>query len=144
RWLTFTVSVGHWHMCPLSASLRYRAESGRSCMSNRDVSDAIVKAWANADLDGVMAMYADDRVVVDPSGEYRGAVAIRAFTEDAFATFTPISVDTSNFLTDGDLYVAEWTTRMTNTGPLKLPGGSAIPATGQTVEFSARVIGRVD
>ena len=35
---------------------------------------------------------------------------------------------------EGDTFVAEWTWRATNTGPLPMPDGAEIAATGKTVK----------
>ena len=111
-------------------------------MSHRDIYEANVKAWENADLDGSIAPFAENAVIVEPGGEHRGLAAIRNFTADGFLSFSSVSIDTTNFLECGDSYVAEWTARMTHSGPMKLPDGTEIPPTGKTFELSACEVGR--
>jgi predicted ester cyclase len=44
-------------------------------------------------------------------------------------------METSLLIEEGDTVVAEWTTRGTHIGPLAMPDGTQIPATGKTVEI---------
>jgi predicted ester cyclase len=46
-------------------------------------------------------------------------------------------MDTSLLIEEGDTVVAEYTWRATHRGPLTMPDGSEVPATGKTVELPA-------
>ena len=50
--------------------------------------------------------------------------------------FSDGRMETSRVIEDGATVVAEWTGWATNTGPLAMPGGTEIPATGKTIEVS--------
>jgi steroid delta-isomerase-like uncharacterized protein len=86
------------------------------------------------DSAGVASLYASDAVLTDPSGRYEGREAIRAFLEAMVKSFDE-NLETSLLVEEGDTTVAEYTWRGTNTGPLTMPDGTEIPATGKTVEM---------
>src|SRR5437660_6588103 len=65
---------------------------------HRDIYDAANKAWAIGDLEGSLAMYSPDAVLIDPTGEYHGLQAIREHTAEAFVGFSSIENETTNFL----------------------------------------------
>ena len=111
---------------------------------HRDIYDAANKAWAIGDLEGSLAMYSPDAVLIDPTGEYHGLQAIREHTAEAFVGFSSIENETTNLLECGDSYVAEWRIRMTHSGAIRNPDGTKIPPTGRTIEFSGCEVGRLD
>jgi steroid delta-isomerase-like uncharacterized protein len=87
------------------------------------------------DLSGVASLLARDAVYTDPTGRYEGPGAIAAYWEGADEPFSDHRVETSRLIEEGDTVVAETTWWATNTGPLPMPDGSEIPATGKTVEL---------
>jgi steroid delta-isomerase-like uncharacterized protein len=87
------------------------------------------------DSAGVASLFAIDAVYTDPTGRYEGREGIMAYFDQADKPFSDISQETSRLVEEGDTFVAEWIWRATNTGPLTMPDGSEIPATGKTVEL---------
>jgi hypothetical protein len=52
-------------------------------------------------------------------------------------------IETSLVIEEGDTVVAEWISRLTHTGPLSMPDGTEIAATGKTVEHAGVTISKV-
>lgn len=80
----------------------------------------MVKAFVEADLDGSVADFAEDGVLVVPLGltaegqlagplELRGRAAIREFNLPYFAYFADFQVETHAFLARDDVAAWEWT-----------------------------------
>jgi steroid delta-isomerase-like uncharacterized protein len=86
------------------------------------------------DWEGLGSLYASDAVHVDPLGRHEGPGGIQAYFAGAAGTFPDMRMETSRLLQEGDTIVAEWTWRATHGGPLPMPDGSEIPATGKTAE----------
>jgi steroid delta-isomerase-like uncharacterized protein len=82
------------------------------------------------------ALYASDAIYTDPTGRYAGREAILAYYKEADKPFSDLRMDTTLLIEEGDTVVAEYTWRGTNTGPLTMPDGTEIPATGKTLEMS--------
>jgi steroid delta-isomerase-like uncharacterized protein len=102
---------------------------------NRELLDRYVELYNAGDLDGCIALYAEDATQRMHDGIFEGPDAIRerlARDLDAFADATYV-VD--SFLDDGDRFADEWTFTGTNTGPSQLADGSEVPATGKKVEI---------
>jgi steroid delta-isomerase-like uncharacterized protein len=95
------------------------------------------------DVSWVGSSYASDAVFIDPFGRYEGPEAILAYYEAGLRAFPDNRMETSLLVEDGDTVVAEWTTRGTQTGPLAMPDGTEIPATGKTVEIQGVSVVRV-
>ena len=87
------------------------------------------------DCSGMASMYAGDAVLVDPTGRYEGREAIQSRCEALDKPFPDGGSETSGLIEEGETVVAEYTWRGTNTGPLTMPDGTEIPATGKTVEM---------
>ncbi|MFD0369583.1 MULTISPECIES: ester cyclase [unclassified Streptomyces] len=100
----------------------------------RDVMDRLTEAVTHSDLTTLAELYAEDAVAVTPDeGELHGRDAIveywRTMTESIpEATFTPLH----QYETD-DTAIDEGIFSGVNTGPIQLPDGETLPATGRTV-----------
>jgi steroid delta-isomerase-like uncharacterized protein len=81
------------------------------------------------------APYASDAVYTDPLGHCEGRKAILDYFEQSDKPFSDISQEISRLIEEGDIVVAEWIWRATNTAPLTMPDGTEIPASGRTVEL---------
>jgi steroid delta-isomerase-like uncharacterized protein len=97
---------------------------------------AELEALANKhDVAGAASLYASDAVLVDPTGRHVGRDAIQALFEALVRPFPDGRIETTQVVEEGDTVVAEQIWRGTNTGPLTMPDGTEIPATGKTVEL---------
>jgi steroid delta-isomerase-like uncharacterized protein len=94
-----------------------------------------VSVYNKLDYRGLASFYAGDAVHVDPIGRRQGPEAIRAYMEEGDKPFSDISMETSQVVEEGNVVVAEWVWRATNTGPISMPDGTEIPTTEKTVEL---------
>ena len=96
------------------------------------------------DWAGVASLFASDAVYSMPRLVVtKGREAIRAFLEAGDKAFPDQTTQTSLVIEEGDIVVAEWTYRGTHTGPLPMPDGTEIPATGKTVELPGVTVAEV-
>ena len=96
------------------------------------------------DYDGWVSLFAGDAVYIDPGGRHEGLEAIRAWCDEWGPAFSDVSIDTSLVVEQGDVVIAEYVYRATHTGPLTMPNGSVVPATGKTSDTPVVTILRVD
>jgi steroid delta-isomerase-like uncharacterized protein len=89
------------------------------------------------DLDGLMAMYAEDAEfqVVDQPEPLRGRTAIRQYLQAQFDAFPDVHVELGTILVDGSSFADEGLVTGTNTGALAQPSGEPLPATGKAVRL---------
>jgi steroid delta-isomerase-like uncharacterized protein len=99
----------------------------------KDLSIEKQERYNKRDPAGMATLFADDAVFVDSSGRYEGREAILAYLEALFKSFNGW-FEPGLVIEEGDTVVAEWIWRATHAGPIAMPDGSAIPATGRTVE----------
>jgi steroid delta-isomerase-like uncharacterized protein len=102
----------------------------------RELNEQGMKHYNNGDVDAMAALYRDDAVLVSPDGRAEGIDAIRASWADQKASFPDGQVESVRDIEDGDVGVSEFIFRGTNSGPLKLPDGTEIPATGKVMEIA--------
>lgn len=78
----------------------------------RAVLERHLKAWHAGDVDGVMADWAEDGVLINGAGIFVGKEAIRGFYPAVFEQYYPAdvreSVDLSNVKVEGDVAFCEW------------------------------------
>jgi steroid delta-isomerase-like uncharacterized protein len=101
----------------------------------KDLWTEFESVYSKLDYSGVASLYASDAVFVDPIGRHEGREAIGAYFEEADKPFSHISVETSQLIEEGNVAVAEWVWRATNTAPMLMPDGTEIPATHKPVEL---------
>jgi ADP-ribose pyrophosphatase YjhB (NUDIX family) len=89
-------------------------------LSNVDVAQKWLSAFNARDLDGLLALYADDAVHISPKlrdrkpetkGEIRGKSALRAWWADAFARLPGLAYDERAITTSHDRVVLEYLRR---------------------------------
>jgi steroid delta-isomerase-like uncharacterized protein len=98
----------------------------------REVSDRSTDLINAHDAEAIGALYADDAVFTDPSGEFRGREAIVQYWQGFFQAF-PDMVGRDEFKAEsGDTAINEWSASGTHQGPLETPEGT-IPATGKQI-----------
>ena len=110
---------------------------------NRELLDTYVERYNAGDLDGVMDLYADDAVQIMRDGRYEGKEVIRARLAMELDACSDVQHTVRSFVEQGDLFCDEWTFRGTHTGPLALPDGSVIEATGKPVEVNGMELCKV-
>jgi steroid delta-isomerase-like uncharacterized protein len=83
----------------------------------------------------VASFWASDAVYTDPTGRYEGREAIQGYLQQADKPFSDLRMDTTLLIEEGDTVVAEYELTATITGPISMPDGTEIPATGKTLEM---------
>ena len=81
-----------------------------------------------------MELYAEDAVQLMPDGVFEGRAAIRERLGRELAAFPDIEWGLLSYVEQGDAFADEWSFAGTHSGPLLLPDGSELPATGKRVE----------
>jgi steroid delta-isomerase-like uncharacterized protein len=96
----------------------------------REVSDRYTDLINAHDAEAIAALFADDGVLMDPTGEYRGREAIVEYWQGFFQAFPEISGGDEFKAESDDTAINEWTASGINEGPLETLEGT-IPATGK-------------
>lgn len=100
----------------------------------REVMDRLTEAMIQKDLDAVIGLYAPDAVGESPDvGTLRGAEAIAGYLTGFTEAFPDFTYELSHGHECGDTAIDEGDWIGTNTGPLPLPDGGTVPATGRSV-----------
>jgi steroid delta-isomerase-like uncharacterized protein len=102
----------------------------------RDINQQGAKHYNNGDVDAMAALYSDDAVLVSPDGRVEGIDAIRASWAEQLASFPGAQVELVRDIEDGDVVASEFIFRGTNAGPLRMPDGTELPATGKSMEVA--------
>ena len=111
--------------------------------SGSDLWDRFETMFGQQDYDALVSLFAADAVYIEPGGRHEGRKAIRAWMDDWGHAFSDVHYEASLVIEHGDVIVAETNDRRTHTGPLTMPDGSVIPATGKTLDMPAVTILRV-
>jgi steroid delta-isomerase-like uncharacterized protein len=104
-------------------------------MENKELLEYYVDRYNAGDLDACMELYAVDASQRMHDGVFEGIDAIRERLARDLTAFPDAKYVVDSFFADGHRFGDEWTFTGTNTGPLRLPDGSEIPATGLPVEI---------
>jgi ketosteroid isomerase-like protein len=98
----------------------------------REISDRLTELINTHDAQAIGDLFAEDGVLVDPSGEFRGRAAIVEYWEGFFRAFPSMSGADTFSAESGDTAINEWTASGAHEGPLDGPEGTIEP-TGKTV-----------
>lgn len=102
----------------------------------RQTIDQMTKCMVNHDMEGLGELYAEDAVITTPdAGEIRGREAIVGYLTTFSVAFPDFAWEPTAEHEAGDTAVDEGYVVGTNTGPLELPDGTVIPATGRSVRL---------
>ena len=113
--------------------------------ANKKLLDRYVERYNAGDLDAVMDLYAEDAVQGMPDGTFEGRSAIRDRLAQELEAIPDVTHTVVSFVEEGDAFCDEWTFVGTHTGgPLTLPNGETVPATGKRVEVRGMEIVRVN
>lgn len=111
--------------------------------AHRELLERYVGLYNKGDLDGVMELYAEDAEQGMPDGTFRGRSAIRERLARELAAFPDIDFGFTSLVEQDDAFADEWWFVGTHTGPLVLPDGTELPATGKRVEMKGMELVRV-
>ena len=102
-------------------------------------------AWFNRDIDAVMEFYADDAELILPgTPPVKGKDAIRGAWQAYMTAFPDEHPTAIRHLADGSTAITEWAVAQTHTGPLVMPTGDVLPATGKAIKLSGVTIAELE
>jgi ketosteroid isomerase-like protein len=100
----------------------------------RQTIDRMTAAMVNHDVTALAAVYADDAVAVTPdAGELKGRDEVAGYLGGLLTAIPDFTWEPLAEHESGDTSIDEGWVVGTNTGPLLLPDGSTVPATGRAV-----------
>ena len=107
----------------------------------------VLALYNKHDWEAMASLYTGDAVYIAADVRSEGPEAIRATFESWNKSFPDMAVETTLVIEDEsageDTVVGVWTYRATHAGPLALPDGTEIPATGKALEFSGVTVATV-
>ncbi|MFB8773768.1 ester cyclase [Streptomyces broussonetiae] len=102
----------------------------------REVMDRLTEAvTTNRDPDVLAELFAEDAVAVTPDGEFRGRDSILGWWGQLTEAMPDASYEPEHAYESGDTAIDEGFYRGRNSGPLQLPTGETLPATGREVRI---------
>ena len=101
----------------------------------RGLYEQYIERYNAGDLDGVMDLYAEDAVQLMPDGFFEGRPAIKDRLAVELKAFSDIAYRYDSYVEEDDAFADEWVFVGTHTGPMVLPDGTELPATGKRVEI---------
>lgn len=127
----------------MGAAPRYRrGQKGDPVGKLTNMNDDLAALYSKGDIEAFVDGYTDDAVLRSPDGVYEGKAALLEYWTREKASFPDSSVEMIRSIEEGDTVAGEWTWSGTNRGPLTLPDGSELPATGKRVEITGAEIVR--
>ena len=110
-------------------------------MVGRELAQAGVDAFNARDRAAMRKLYASDATILNPDSPIAMSVDEMISGFDAsLSAFPDARISLGSVLADGDDVAFEMTWTGTHEGPLEMPDGSELPATGLTVSFSVAVV----
>lgn len=111
----------------------------------RDVMDRLTTAITTKDTEALKACYAADAVTRTPDqGEITGRDAICNYFLEFFEAFPDVNYESSEKNEAGNTAFDEGLITGTHTGPMKLPSGETLPATGKQIRVRSCDIADVE
>ncbi len=111
----------------------------------REVMDRLTAAVTAKDSATLAACYAVDAVAITPDeGEVSGRDAIGTYLLQFGEAFPDLAYDYTRKYEAGDVAIDEGYLTGTHTGPLQLPTGESMPATGKQIRIRSCDIARVE
>jgi steroid delta-isomerase-like uncharacterized protein len=105
---------------------------------NHDLVERFWSAFQAGDLEGATAQVADDAVFLQPGmPEIRGSDGMRAMLAGWRAAFPDIRHEVDDVVESGDTVAVQLRVMGTHQGPMRMPDGSEIPATGREVSWDS-------
>lgn len=110
-------------------------------MVGRELAQAGVDAFNARDRAAMRKLYASDATILNPDSPIAMSVDEMISGFDAsLSAFPDARISLGSVLADGDDVAFEMTWTGTHEGPLEMPDGSELPATGLTISFSVAVV----
>jgi steroid delta-isomerase-like uncharacterized protein len=104
-------------------------------MSNhRALLDRAVAVYNDGNLDGYVDLYTDDAILATPEGTFKGKDELRGRFARELSALSDFRFDVISYVETGDTFADEFIFAGTHTGPLLMPDGTELPATGRRIE----------
>ncbi|ADX72144.1 ester cyclase [Pseudarthrobacter phenanthrenivorans] len=111
----------------------------------RDVMDRLTTAMDNKDKETLARCYAANAVAYTPDeGELRGRDAITNYLFRFWESMPDVRYEPADSHEAGDVAIDEGFVVGTNTGPLHMPSGETMPATGKQIRVRSCDIAKVE
>ena len=105
---------------------------------NHDLVNRFWSAFEAGDLDAAADLVTPDAVFIQPGApELRGNAEVRAMLEGWRAAFPDLRHEEQEVVESGDTCVVRLEVRGTHTGPMRLPDGQEVPATGREMVWES-------
>ncbi len=73
-----------------------------------EIAQRMAAAWLNADVAGILSLFAEEGVFITPGGRAQGHAAIAALASGFFAANYVVAIEIRRVLADGDHAAIEW------------------------------------
>jgi steroid delta-isomerase-like uncharacterized protein len=103
--------------------------------THRSLLERAVAIYNDGDLDGYVDLYTDDAVLSTPEGAFKGKNELRERFARELNALSDIRFDIISYVEGGDTFADEFLLAGTHTGPLSMPDGTELPATGRHIEI---------
>jgi ketosteroid isomerase-like protein len=111
----------------------------------RELMDRSTQAWVSQDLDAVRACYSPGVVVSTPdAGTLQGIDQFLEWMNQFLTAFPDVRYESEQQLEAGNCAIDQGTAVGTHSGPLALPDGGSIPATGKQIRMRSCDIATVE
>jgi len=111
----------------------------------REVTDRLMTAMGTKDKEALARCYATHAVAYTPDqGELRGRGAITGYLLGFWEAMPDVRYEHAAKYEAGDVAVDEGFVAGTNTGPLRMPTGDTLPATGKQLRIRSCDVVRVE
>lgn len=107
--------------------------------------DETIAAFNRQDLDGIVAFYTEGAELTVPGRPTaKGKAAIKEIWRSQLGAFPDAKLTVTRFVDAGDASVIELTFAGTNNGPLAMPDGTELAATGKRVSLRSASVAELD
>lgn len=105
--------------------------------SSKEYAARVEELYNAGDLEALVESYAEDAVMHVPelATPLEGRAAIRDLFAEQFAEFPDGKMTAEILVEEGETIAEEFTYTGTNTGAMRLPDGTVLPATGKRIEM---------
>jgi ketosteroid isomerase-like protein len=103
--------------------------------THRSLLERAVAVYNEGDLNGYVDLYTEDAVLTTPEGAIKGKNDLRERFARELNALSDIRFDVISYVEGGDMFADEFRLAGTHTGPLSMPDGTELPATGRHVEI---------
>jgi steroid delta-isomerase-like uncharacterized protein len=116
------------------SAIGFTLEKEKEMATALEIAHAAIAAWNAQKLSRVAEYYRPDITLVTPDGgEQRGYDRAAQRDEAFLQAFPDFTQEVRASYEAADTAIIEWVFSGTNTGPLPVPGGATLPATGKRV-----------